>query len=196
MLEQLAEHLTARLIANGTVQEEKAALYSFGFLQGIRTILETLLLLGTGILLGQFWQCVVILFVFAPMRIYAGGYHAGTAGECAWKTWLLLLAVLLYLKFVPGVLLIQIGVLCVTAGMIWIAAPIEDEHKPLKEYEVKKYRRKSAKFFFLNLALFLLGYGIGVPVLSRCIAMSMAMLIVIMTAGIIKNERRKRSNGI
>ena len=48
MVNRWAKAIVKGLIANGTIEEEKAALYEFGFEQGFRTIAETLLLLVTG----------------------------------------------------------------------------------------------------------------------------------------------------
>lgn len=190
MFLRAAQYLTARLVDNGTIPREKAALYSFGFHQGMRTLAEALLLLVSAFILGLLWPCAVILVAFVPVRIYAGGYHAPTAGECAWKTWVFLVGALLYLKYVPGYLFLQIAVLMTVAVMIGLAAPIQDENKPLEQFEIRKYRKKAAIFYSVDLAVFAIGHMISFPILSRCISLSMAMLLVIMAAGIAKNKKR------
>ena len=98
MVNRWAKAIVKGLIANGTIEEEKAALYEFGFEQGFRTIAETLLLLVTGLVLRAFWQCVFILFIFTPIRRYAGGYHAKTEKMCYILSYLSL-ALSLFLLF-------------------------------------------------------------------------------------------------
>ena len=192
MLERFAEYLTDRMIANETIPREKAALYSFGLLQGMRTILEAGMLLITGFLLGLFWQGIVILLSFVMVRMYAGGYHAATVGQCAWKTWLLFTGVLPYLKFVPCHPILQGIVLLAAAIFMYWKAPIQDEHKPLEEYEIKKYRKKAAVFLGIDLAVYILGYLLKITDLSRSIVMGIVMLSVVLVSGYIKNLIRQK----
>ena len=192
MLERIADSWVKKLIENGTVEEEKAALYVFGFVQGMRAILELILLLITGLLLGLFWQCVIILVTFMPIRVYAGGYHAKTPLQCSVKTWMLLLAILLAYRFLPSYLLLECGIVVVAGGWIWFFAPIEDSNKPLLDYELKKYRKKALLYFMLYVCIYVIAHMVGWNQISRCIAWGLGMLLFIMVAGVIKNRNWKK----
>ena len=192
MLERIADSWVKKLIENGTVEEEKAALYVFGFVQGMRAILELILLLITGLLLGLFWQCVIILVTFMPIRVYAGGYHAKTPLQCSVKTWLLLLAILLGYKFIPSYLLLEIGIVVVTGLWICFFSPIQDANKPLQEYELKKYKKKALFYFGIYLCLYVIGHILKWTQIVRCIPLGMGMLLTIMVAGVIKNRNWKK----
>lgn len=193
MVKRWAGAIVRRLIANGTIEEEKAALYEFGFEQGFRTMAETLLLLATGILLRVFWQCVLLLVVFTPIRRYAGGYHAKTPMQCAVKTWILTTAALLWYRFMPAYPVAQWVVMGAVLLAILLLCPVEDEHKPLQEYEIKKYRKKAGLLFGGDFLLFAVGSIWHIIWLSRGIALAMMMLLTIVIAGSTKNRNKSLS---
>ena len=99
MLERFAGWLVGRMLASQAFPKEDAPLVSFGIVQGLRTLIEIILLLCTGLFMNLFWQGVVILLAFMPLRIYAGGYHARTPMQCAVKTWLLFFGILFFKVF-------------------------------------------------------------------------------------------------
>lgn len=82
MLARLADGLSQRMVDNEAIREEEAALVSFGIVQGLRSLIEMILMVVTGILCGLFWQSMVILLAFIPLRVFAGGYHAKTPLQC------------------------------------------------------------------------------------------------------------------
>lgn len=95
MIEKMTKSLVERMIRTGIIEKERAPLYAFGMEQGLRTLLEMVLMLVTGIVFGLFWQGAVMMTVFCLIRVYAGGYHAKTPMQCAVKSWLMFTAFLL-----------------------------------------------------------------------------------------------------
>ncbi len=189
MVARWAEAIVKRLIANGTIEEERASLYVFGFEQGFRTMAEMFLLLATGFVLQQFWQCVLMLFIFTPLRRYAGGYHAKTPLQCAVKTWLLFTAALAWYRFVPEYPVVQWIVMAAVVIAVALLCPVEDKNKPLLEYEIKKYKKRAWIFLGLDLALFLMGKLLKLHWLSRCVALAVMLLLTIVFAGYVKNRK-------
>lgn len=189
MLTQCADRLVKRLIADGIIERERAGLYSFGFEHGMRTVIELCLMLMTGLFLNKFWQGVIVLLAFTPMRVYAGGYHAKTPMQCLIKSWLLFSAAIVWLKYVPTYLYVQFGIICAVGICLWCFCPVQDEHKPLEDYEIKKYRKKALFFFTIEIFLYVLGYIFSKTEFSRCFVMGMAMVLVLLVSGVVKNKR-------
>ena len=196
MFDKLAENIVRRLIDQHIVQEDRAQLYVFGLSQGMRNLFQTCLMLVSGIAMGLFWQSVVIILAFFPIRIYAGGYHARTALQCLAESWCSFFLILLWLKFISSHYGLQLGVLYITGICLWRCSPVEDEHRPLQENEKRGYHRKALFFFgvetFLYLAVFLLGF----KEFARCISLAWVLVLIILAAGLVKNycHIRKKNN--
>lgn len=191
MLERLAKWLVGKMLASQAISKEDAALVSFGIVQGLRTVMEIIFMLLIGIVMNVFWQSIIILGAFMPLRIYAGGYHAKTPMQCALKTWLLFFCFLLWLKYVPGYIWLQIFLLLLAGLCLWRFAPVEHENKPLEAYEFKKYRKKAGTIYAVELSLYAGAYAAGLPELSRSIALGVVMMWVIMMAGVVIGRKTK-----
>lgn len=189
MLERFAQWLAGKMLASQAIPREDVSLVSFGIVQGLRTLIEIIIMLITGFVFRLYWQGVVILVVFMPLRIYAGGYHAKTPLQCALKTWLLFLGVLLWLKFVPAYLWVQILLLAGTAVCLWKFAPVQHVNKPLEEYEVLKYRKRAFLIFGAETVFFVVFRVFGFVNLARCIVLGIAMMQIIMMLGVILGEK-------
>lgn len=187
MIKKLSQKVLNILINNNAVKDGNEAIVLFGIEQGLRSALEIVIMLLTGLLLNLFWQSVIILVSFIPVRIYAGGYHAKTPMQCVIKSWLLLTAVLIWMKYIPGNIILQIIVLLVTGIWMYRFCPVQDVHKPLRENEKSKYRMKAFRNFLIDLCVFSVGYIVKVQILSRCIALGTFMLLVMLIAGTFKN---------
>lgn len=195
MLARMADGLSQRMVAIEAIREEDAALVSFGIVQGLRSLIEMILMIVTGILFGLFWQSVVILLAFIPLRVFAGGYHAKTPMQCAVKTWILFTAVLLWMRFVQGTLWLGLIILAATGICIWRFAPLEDEHKPLEDYEVVKYRKKAVGIYLIELIMVCCTYVFQFGQISRCIVLGISMvLFVMMAAAMIDKRKQRKSN--
>ena len=131
-----------------------------------------------------FW---IVLFV---QRMYIGGYHAKTQLRCLFISWIVTIISFWIIKMDMSdrVLLYMMGVVTI---IIWLAAPVEAENKPLSERERVLYRKigkwmmgicfmvaviaKSIHLYviFKPLALATIGTGLGVIICllytSRCV---------------------------
>ncbi len=195
MLERFAGWLVGRMLASQAFPKEDEELVSFGIIQGLRTLIEIILLLCTALFMDLFWQGVMILMTFMPLRIYAGGYHARTPMQCAVKTWLLFLGILLLYKFAPGLVWTQILLLAITGLSLWGFAPVEHENKPLEEYEIIKYRKLSFGIYGAETFLFVLLRLLEAVGAARCIVLGMGMMLVVMWIGVGVNRGQGKTKG-
>lgn len=186
MLEKFADWLAGRMFAGQAILKEDVTLVSFGIVQGLRTVIEIIFVLFIGIIMNVFWQSIIILAAFMPLRMYAGGYHAKTPMQCALKTWLLFFCFLLWLKYVPSHIWLQIILLLLVGICLWRFAPVEHVNKPLQAYEFKKYRKRAGMVYFLELFLCAGAYAAGWLQLSRSIVLGIVMVWAIMMAGVVE----------
>lgn len=195
MLEKFAGWLVGWMLASQAFPKEDAPLVSFGIIQGLRTMIEIILMLLTGLFMNLLWQGALVLIAFMPLRIYAGGYHARTPMQCAVKTWLLFLGILLLYKFSPDLLCAQILLLAITGLSLWKFAPVEHENKPLEEYEVIKYRKLAFGIYGAETVLFVMLRLLGAAGAAKCIVLGMGMMLVVMWIGVGVNRGQGKTKG-
>lgn len=194
MLKRWTDRWVQKMIANGVIEQERAPLYAFGMEQGVRTLLEIILMLITSAVLGLFFQGVVMMLSFCPIRAYAGGYHAKTPLQCALKSWLMFTAFLLWLRFMPSYIILQIVVLIVTGIFLVFLCPMPDEHRPLEDFEVPRYRKYSFILYSMEVIFYIAGFFIWKENLSRSIICGMGMLLVVWCTYLIKKAFEKKKN--
>lgn len=196
MIERLTKSWVERMIRAGIIEKERAPLYSFGMEQGLRTLLEMVLMLVTGIVFGLFWQGAVMMAVFCLIRIYAGGYHAKTPMQCAVKSWVMFTAFLLWMRFGPSFLFVELSIIVAVGICLLFVCPLQDEHKPLQDYEIPKYRKRSLLIYLVEVILYIIGYVVRADSLLRSIAYGMGMLLVVWGVYIVqhwwKNKKRDK----
>lgn len=188
MLQRFAGWLVGRMLASQTIPEEDAGLVSFGIVQGLRSVMEIFMILVTGLVLGMFWQSVIILVTFIPLRSYAGGYHAKTPVQCAVMTWLLFFCFFMWIKFVQEYVWLQIFVVLAAGVCIWICSPVQHENKPLEEYEVVKYRKLVRRIYLAEVILAVVLYVVGMTGLSQSIVAAIVMVCGIMMVAVAEKK--------
>lgn len=144
-MKPLADIATAQLQEMGIIRQEERAIYSYGFDALFTALLQMASIFLLAIVVGNFFETFLFFLAFIPLRIYAGGYHAGTRLKC----YLLSLAnygvFSLALLFVPGVFYSPL-VLCgcvFSAVIVLIYAPIVHANRKASEASKKHYRRVS-----------------------------------------------------
>lgn len=188
MLERFAGRLVDGMLTDQTIPEEDAGLVLFGIVQGLRSVMEILIILVTGLMLNVFWQAVIIVVTFLPLRIYAGGYHAKTPAQCAIMTWLLFFCSFMWIRFMPETVWLQIFMIAIAGICIWVFSPVEHENKPLEEYEVVRYARRARFIYFAEVTLAVVLNVAKMKELSRSIVTGIVMVWGIMMAAVVQNR--------
>lgn len=176
------------MLANQTIPEENAELVLFGIVQGIRSVTEILMILVTGLMLNVFWQAVIILVTFIPLRSYAGGYHAKTPVQCAVMSWLLFFCSFMWLKYMPEFIWLQISMVLIAGICIWICSPVEHENKPLEEYEVVRYGKRARLLYLTEVILAVMLNAAKMTELSRSIVIGIVMVCGVMMAAVAQKK--------
>lgn len=188
MIEKMAQCWSERMIAKGVIEKERAPLYAFGMEQGLRTLFEILLMFITSVILRLPWHGIIMMFCFGSIRIYAGGYHAKTPMQCAIKSWSMFTAFLLWLRFIPEIFFVQIAVILVTGACLVFLCPLPDENKPLQDYEIPKYRKRTYILYGAEVMIYAIGLLVCRDIIARSVVCGMGMLLVVWGGYVLKRK--------
>lgn len=157
MLNRIAAYLSLQLIDNKIIQAEEKETYVFGIKMLFTQTAHALLILILGYFFGLFYESIVFLITYMPLRIYAGGYHASSNTRCFISSTFMIAIVLLTLKSVPEHLALPVSWALgfISLAVILYYAPVENAKKPLDDKEKTVYRNKAygiAAFIILSMA--------------------------------------------
>ena len=153
MRKKVVGYAVLLLIKKGIVNESDKELYEFG----VNQLLLFFINLGTsliiGIVLGMVWQSIVFSIAYIPLRRFAGGYHAATAGACYLMSTVLIAASLMVMKYLLVDIVTVIAVLLIAAIIVWFRAPVASINKPLTEKEFSVFKRKTRVILIIECVL-------------------------------------------
>ncbi len=82
LLAKLSQKIGDDLVRSNVIEAEDAEIYIYGINQILVSVLNVLSALIIGLILGTFFEVVVFMAAYIPLRIFAGGYHAKTPLRC------------------------------------------------------------------------------------------------------------------
>lgn len=170
------------------IEEEDIELYIYGLRQGAIMLLNILTTLALGCLLGMAWESMAYLFTYAPIRTYAGGFHAKTPLRCYLTSVILIIAVLLIIKYVVWTSFLCYAGLAAGSLLIYLLAPVEDKNKPFTPKEEVYFRKKARVLLVIEILLGVVFSALDFFILSACIVMSLNTLALMLILGKIKNN--------
>lgn len=183
MLTKAAQRMTDKMILQDIIPEEDRELYEYGMVQGVILIINWITAILIGALFGMLWQPVVFLLLFMPVRIYAGGFHAGTQIKCYIFTSILQFGVMAAIKYISFYLWLHLILILLTAFCMFFIAPVEAENKPMTEEEHKKYGNIARRNWLLEVALFIVCYLLQWETMCRCITISFTLVSLLLILG-------------
>lgn len=187
----LGDKIVDSMIRNQVIPQEQRPIYLFGVCQGIRICYELILMLTSGIVLGVFAETVQLLVTFISIRIYAGGYHAKTPARCAVSSWILYLIHISAVKWLMIPEAVEAVLVAAVPALTLLLGPVEDEQKPLLDYEKTRYRDK-AVYHSLFFACIALVWGkLGFLNMEKSVVMGFSMVLAVVVAGAVYQRREK-----
>ena len=133
----LSEGIGSRL--NSSDNEKEVYAYSIEVLLSL--LINLLILSSVAYVFGKELELLIFIVFFSGLRVYAGGYHAGTHAECfieSLSAFVITVVCGIYLKRYGEIVLV-FGVIFSVFMVFWLA-PADTENKPLSKNERKKYR--------------------------------------------------------
>lgn len=195
MIQKLANEITRFLKAQHIVSEDDSkllAIYHYGIEITIASIVNFVLVFLLGAVTGTFWDCLVFLAVFVPLRQCTGGYHA--------ESYLLCNTVLAatYLSVAASTRLLPInwyGLAALWATSLIIVclfAPCENRHK-----KVSAAKKKRFKYISIILWIALGGCGIYLylifPSIAKNIIFTMTSIAILIVIDRIKHKEELKN---
>ncbi|SHI22236.1 accessory gene regulator B [Sporobacter termitidis DSM 10068] len=166
MIHKKALQLSGALAGRGIINPEDIAVYSYGFELMMSTAVNIFFVILISVLFSVPWAWIFFLLVFIPLRVTAGGYHAGThLGCCA--VFSVAYAVLLFPAVFLTVYMTPLVLLCLSALSlltVLLLSPVPASSKPLDEAQRARNRKRSlligAAALVITAASFLAGPGL------------------------------------
>lgn len=188
MFLNISEKITSLLIENDSIPKEDRELYSYGFRQGFLMLLNIFTTLVIGFIFNKPLQSIIFSISYLPIRSYAGGYHAKTSLRCYVYSMLMITIVLLLLKYTYISKLANLILLLISALVIYILSPVQDNNKPLDKLEQVVYKRKTVWLLVINIFISSLMLFLNFENISYILALSLFCLSVMLILGILKNK--------
>lgn len=185
MIERLVANYVTKLKAKKLILEKQEEIVKFGICEIIYFLLEMSVLLGIAIFIKQFLGGVLILVTFAPVRVFAGGFHEQTRLRCIVRTSMLYLVLLYCLKYNIIPVYVRIMTIIITSVLLWKYAPIQSENNELNEKQVVIYRRRAIILWFIECVLFVIGLVCQQYDIANAISLGMCMTFYVLLFAII-----------
>lgn len=155
MLLDISSKIADNLISSDHIDQDERDIYIFGLNTLLIHLLNFLSMLLIAALMRQSWEYLLFMFLFIPLRSYAGGYHASSPMRCYVLSTGIMVMVLLLVKLIGGQadLWLGIGLLAVSTVLIFILAPVENANKPLDTQEKMIFGRRAKITLIIELLL-------------------------------------------
>ena len=196
MFAKTAEAITRKLQESNSISNEQYEICRFGLQQGLTIVLNAVTVIVIGAIMGELWQALLFMILYAPLRSNAGGYHARTAERCYVYSVFLMVAILLAMKFLDISGSISTIIVVISSVVIFILAPVEDLNKPLDEKEQAVYKKRTYMVAALECSIFIIALCINTEGLSICVMWVFSIMAAILLIGNIKNKLMKTSDTV
>lgn len=142
--------------------------------------------IGIGILFGMFFQSIVFLVMFIPLRMYAGGYHAKTQIRCSIVSVCILCTIFEAVKIVPWYSWMAFIIFVISFLTIFFLAPVENDKKRLDKLELQVYKIKTRKILILESIVAIICIFLKLRIIYKIQLYSLAVVAIILLLGKLK----------
>jgi len=153
MIHEQASRLTSWLVSKKIIEEKVLEVYAYGFELIVSGLINILLMAITSVLFGRYYDWLLFLAAFIPLRMTAGGYHASSHFKCI-SVGTVGFSVLLAVSSLPTDWTIFILVIATLSFLlILLFSPVEARNKKLKEEHCKNNRVASIYVGVVNILI-------------------------------------------
>lgn len=187
MLNKLSERLLWLFLDMRIISEDNKEIYLYGIRQALRSLVNLLTTVIIGGLFGMIWESLLFMFLYIPLRSYAGGYHARTPIKCFFFSIVMMSIVLWVIGYWEYLKLICACQSIVALILIFFLAPIEDVNKPLDEIEIDVYRRRARRIALLECSGSLIANYFEIEIITRSVTVVLCMSAIMLLMGKLNN---------
>lgn len=174
--------------------EEDRAIVEFGIAQGKVQALGILVGLLIGLLFQVFWQSILFIMAFMPLRMYAGGYHADTQKRCSIMSAFIMCGACAWMRFSAYTGVVAFISMIILLIIVIILAPVENDNKMLDELEKKVYGKRTRIIAFVEFGIFSIAFVMQWNFISMPIVASFVMVCTLVVLGKIKYRNLYKMN--
>ncbi|MDR2889700.1 MAG: accessory gene regulator B family protein [Lachnospiraceae bacterium] len=210
IIENVSNRLCDHFVDNQIIEEEDRELYYYGVHQGIVMIINFVSMAIIGLVLNMFWESIVFMICFIPIRIYAGGYHAKTQLRCYFISQGINALALVAIRYLPVAWWLTLAIVVVTTVLFLILAPSEAENKPLEPYEVVKYKKIALRHWIIEVVVltalyltdffladvYIAGRLVDFRAWGNCILIGFILLSILLVMGEVSRVRREKRKAL
>lgn len=193
LLGKLSRKIGDNLVQSNIVKAEDAEIYIYGINQILTSVLNVSSALIIGLILGTFFEVMVFMAAYIPLRIFAGGYHAKTPSRCYIFSLIMLIVVSISMKYLLLPEWAYSAVLSAALLIVLVISPVEDKNKPLDEIEHKVYKKRALIIAATELVISIIFRLAGLDKLFIAVVYSFAALGFMLTLGAIKNALKSKN---
>lgn len=195
MIQRLADEITRFLKVQNIVSEDDSkqlAVCHYGIEITIASVVNFALIFLLGAATGTFWDCLVFLAVFVPLRQCTGGYHAETYLLCNTVLAATYLSIAAAARLLPMSLYGLAALWAASWSIVCLFAPCENKHKKLSAAKKKRFR-------YVSIVLWIAFGGCGsylyliVPTIAKDIIFTMFGIAILIVIDRIKHKKEKRN---
>ena len=188
---ELSEKLVDAMINIGTIHKEDKELYLYGGHLLIVTLANILTTICIGIFMGMFWESIMFMLTYIPIRIYAGGYHSKTQARCYMVSIFINGFAMIAIKWIIWHSMICYMLLIVSQIGIVALAPIDDNKKLLNENEKRIYRRNLYGLLCIINCIILICKVLSCLIIVNCMMVALGIALIMLIVGKFKNVYMK-----
>ncbi|MCL2391853.1 MAG: accessory gene regulator B family protein [Oscillospiraceae bacterium] len=164
VIHKQASSLADKLVKIKVVEKRTQEVYTYGFELIISGMLNVMLMATIAALLRRYYDWILFLIAFIPLRTTAGGYHASSHAKCILVGTLSFSALLVVSKLQIEWTIANLIIASLSLLIMFLLSPVEAKNKKLKEKQVNKNRKISIGIGIGNLLVAIIAvfiYGIS-----------------------------------
>lgn len=145
MIEVIAQVMTDKFVEKSIIKSDERSVYTCGCGLMISEFISTSIVLIMGVGMGKSIETVIYLITFTGIRIYAGGYHAGSYNRCIITFSVSSFIILTLVDWIicEGAIHYLMWLMVLADIVIFILAPVEDYSRNLTCTEKTKFKKIS-----------------------------------------------------
>lgn len=162
MINKITSAIVETQIKAGFLQDEDRGIYQYGY----TLVLETLLNILVGIVIGLVFKAIDTIMIFwllyIPLRIFCGGWHAEKSWQCLIASNTILVFVIkaetMMIPEINAWFVVLLEILL--ALVLMILAPVPTKQKPIAAKEKSRFKRNCIVILVIELSVSLFVYRV------------------------------------
>lgn len=183
MIQYLSKAISSAAISYGIVAEEDRELYEYSFQIMLEQLSIALSILLIALIFGVFFETVLYMVLFIPLRIYAGGYHARNFSWCYVISVGVYLAYVVLLNNIVISKVVMLFVTLISSAVILRLAPMADPNKQVEILENVKFKKFVRIILLSEVGLFILSMRNTNAIIIAFVGFAFFHLALLLLAG-------------